>query len=266
MPSCKAALRSSFASHIRAFRTDGKGVAAIEFALLIPVMLIMYIGTVEITQAVHIDRRLALANRVVGDLLGRNPMDNPKIADYATIVTAGLAPMGAVNISDLRMRITSYAVDAGGPANAPRAFVDWQMTCSVGMNAGAPNVSCTAGGTASGLGYTGGLKRCEIDTSINENSMRSGTPLLRLEVQYNHTPILAGMFGSNDKTGWFGFVPAGGFELSKVYYTWPRANVRQEGPSDGLMTAKSPASNDPDLDPADPAVCASLSGTDKFKT
>jgi Flp pilus assembly protein TadG len=247
------------------FWRDRSGVAAIEFALLIPVMMIMYIGTVEITQAVHVDRRLALANRVVGDILGRNPMNDVSVADYESIAYAGLAPMGAVSIDTLRMRITSYAVDVGVAGSDPRAFVDWQMTCSAGFTAGAPTINCSIGGTNALLGYDDGLKRCDIDPTVGKDVRRAKTPLLRLEVRYKHMPILAGMFGSNDGTGWFGFVPEAGFELSKQYYTWPRTLLRQEGPKNALMTAKAPASNDPDLDPADPAVCAGISGDDGFK-
>ncbi len=51
--------------------------------------------------------------------------------------------------------ITSYAVDSGDPTQPaatrpPRAFVDWQITCTVGAYGagGVPNVTCSIGSAA----------------------------------------------------------------------------------------------------------------------
>ncbi|MGB7335220.1 MAG: TadE/TadG family type IV pilus assembly protein [Salaquimonas sp.] len=51
------------------FKEETKGVAAIEFAFIAPLMLVMYIGTLEISNAVSANRKLSRVSSTVGDLL-----------------------------------------------------------------------------------------------------------------------------------------------------------------------------------------------------
>lgn len=51
------------------FKDEAKGVAAIEFAFIAPLMLIMYIGTMEISNAVAANRKLSRVSSTLGDLL-----------------------------------------------------------------------------------------------------------------------------------------------------------------------------------------------------
>jgi Flp pilus assembly protein TadG len=237
------------------FRKDRRGVAAIEFALLVPVMLIMYVGTVEITEAFYVDRRITLVTRVSGDLVARDQITNQPLSFITDKVRVGLNPMEPAKMTGLAMRITAYGVDQGGPASAARAFVDWQVTCNVTAYtiAAGPTVTCGIGTSAP---FTGGLPRCAIDPSIATNVMRTGTPLIRVETQFNHIPILAGLF-SGGGAGWFNFIAPGGFNLSRSYFTWPRPNTRPEGPNNAAMATKSGVSSNQTLDPSNTAVCAS---------
>ncbi len=51
------------------FGQETKGVAAIEFAFLAPLMLLMYVGTMEVSNAVSANRKLSRVSSTVGDLL-----------------------------------------------------------------------------------------------------------------------------------------------------------------------------------------------------
>lgn len=52
----------------RALRRDRSGVAAIEFAMILPIMLVAFFGTVEVCAAVAIDRKVTLIARTLSDL------------------------------------------------------------------------------------------------------------------------------------------------------------------------------------------------------
>lgn len=51
------------------FRKETKGVAAVEFAFLAPLMLLMYLGTLEISNAISANRKLSRSAYTVGDLI-----------------------------------------------------------------------------------------------------------------------------------------------------------------------------------------------------
>jgi Flp pilus assembly protein TadG len=50
---------------------DSHGVAAVEFGLLAPLLLLMFVGCVEVGRAVSIDRRVGLVTSLVADMVAR---------------------------------------------------------------------------------------------------------------------------------------------------------------------------------------------------
>ena len=51
------------------FTRDKRGIAAIEFALIVPLMLTMYLGTIEISTAVSINKKVSRVSATVADLV-----------------------------------------------------------------------------------------------------------------------------------------------------------------------------------------------------
>lgn len=47
---------------------DERGIAATEFAVIVPLMLTMFFGTVEITSGIAADRKVTLVARTLSDL------------------------------------------------------------------------------------------------------------------------------------------------------------------------------------------------------
>ena len=47
---------------------DRSAIAATEFAVIVPIMLVMFFGTVEFSSAVAVDRKVTLVARTLADL------------------------------------------------------------------------------------------------------------------------------------------------------------------------------------------------------
>src|SRR5450756_188917 len=75
------------------FLADCRGIAATEFAVIVPLMLVMFFGTVEFSSGVAVDRKVSLVTQELADLVSRNPsIADTDIANFTTIANAMLAP------------------------------------------------------------------------------------------------------------------------------------------------------------------------------
>lgn len=96
----------------RRFWRDIRGVSATEFALILPVQLILIFGTVEISNLLIADRKLVSATSTTADLFTQvRSVDTPDIAD---IFLAGSAVMQPLDQSTLSFVVSSIVADAGG--------------------------------------------------------------------------------------------------------------------------------------------------------
>lgn len=58
---------------LRRLRRDDRGVAAVEFALLLPLMITLYLGSTEVTQGVLASRKMAIVSRTLADITAQQP-------------------------------------------------------------------------------------------------------------------------------------------------------------------------------------------------
>ncbi len=98
----------------RKYKKAKDGVAAIEFALIAPVMLIMYLGMAEVTMLISADRVVSHTASVVGDLVTQEESINA--TQMEDIFNAAIAVMGqdSVATSRISMDVTSLEVDTSG--------------------------------------------------------------------------------------------------------------------------------------------------------
>ena len=102
----------------RRYRKDDRGVAAIEFALIAPVMVLMYFGLVELCQAMIAERKANHVASAVGDLVAQ--VDTVTAANVDDIFTVGNTIMSPFPVGTLQMRVTSAIANSSG---VPK--VDW---------------------------------------------------------------------------------------------------------------------------------------------
>ncbi len=97
-----SALPAQLRGKLKGFRDCDDGIAAVEFALLSPVMIALYFGLVEISMIIHSDKITSHATNVAGDLATQvSNMDSDDIEDVfeATLATMALRPEQVDNVS-----------------------------------------------------------------------------------------------------------------------------------------------------------------------
>lgn len=141
---------------------DERGVSAVEFALLLPLMLSLYLGAVELSQGIGADRKVTLTARTISDLVSQVSTINN--ADMTNSLTAAGAVMAPYPVANLKVTVSSVKIDANG-----QATVEW---------------SDTLNGTARSKGST-------ITQPAALNIANSFIVLS--EVQYSYTPVVGYM-------------------------------------------------------------------------
>lgn len=105
----------------RKLRDDEDGVAAIEFAIIAPIMIGMYFGLAEIASAIGVDRRVSHSTNVAGDLVTQQP--EVRDGNIEEVVSAALRVLGVSDISRVSMDIESFILPAAGGAPESRGRI-----------------------------------------------------------------------------------------------------------------------------------------------
>ncbi len=101
-------MRNSFIGHmaskarasLAALAHDTRGVSGLEFALILPVMIIMYIGAVEFSHALTVDRRVTAVASAASDLVAQTEeVSSAEIDDVFTAATSIMTPYSVGPIS-----------------------------------------------------------------------------------------------------------------------------------------------------------------------
>jgi Flp pilus assembly protein TadG len=128
-------LRKPAPARVRAFLGDTRGAAAVELAVITPVILSIFFGTAELAQGFAIDRKLTITARALSDLVGQaTTISN---ADMTNIFTAANAIMTPYSASPLKARVTAVNIDGSGTATVGWAdHSNWSVV-------GAPGAAVT---------------------------------------------------------------------------------------------------------------------------
>jgi Flp pilus assembly protein TadG len=88
---------------------DERGNSAVEFAIIVPLMLVMFFGTVEMTSAVAIKRKVGIVTQQLADLATRYvSVTDVDITNFFTISDAMLTPYST---TPLNATITEIYID-----------------------------------------------------------------------------------------------------------------------------------------------------------
>jgi len=130
-------LRRFFSSARRLARAES-GLAAIEFALIAPVMLLSLLGAVEVSNAMLSDRKATQVASTLADLVSQDT--NVTDAEMTSIFAAGSAVLFPVSPSDVGMCVSSIVADAQG-----RTTVAWSNGRGMAARAVGSRIAIPAG-------------------------------------------------------------------------------------------------------------------------
>src|SRR5882672_12765002 len=109
-----ALIRAWTQRSVRRLLADKRGVSAVEFAMLLPLMVTLYLGGTEVSQAVAIDRKVTLIARTLGDLVAQaTTISNSDMTNILAATTSVITPY---QDSKLKITVSSVVVDANGVA------------------------------------------------------------------------------------------------------------------------------------------------------
>jgi Flp pilus assembly protein TadG len=105
----------------RSFAADRHGVSVVEFALLLPLMLTMFFGSIEVTDAISADRQVTLVASTVADIASQ--YSSVAASDVSNIMAAATSVLAPFSTANVQVTLTSVLID-----NSGNATVDWSST------------------------------------------------------------------------------------------------------------------------------------------
>jgi len=118
----------SRAVRLKSFGAEARGASAVEFALIAPILILLYLGLAELTMGMMVSRRVSHLSAAIGDLTAQSvSLSNDNINDIFEIGDSIMQPFATGDQLDIRL--TSVEKDKNG-----RAIVLW----SRGWSAYAP--------------------------------------------------------------------------------------------------------------------------------
>jgi Flp pilus assembly protein TadG len=114
---------------MRRWARDRRGVSAVEFAFVAPLMVGLYLGCAEISDGVGADRKVSLIAATLANLAAE--VTTISIADMGNILDASTAIISPYDYTKLKMTVSCLSVDAN-----KQTTVKWSVTRNGGLESG----------------------------------------------------------------------------------------------------------------------------------
>jgi Flp pilus assembly protein TadG len=195
---------SSLASRLkklaRRYGGSQEGVAAVEFAMIVPILALMFIGAVELSQAITVDRRVTQVASSTADLVARaeTQISQSDISDILKVGGYILKPYDAAPVQIIIRNVTS------SPTDAAVAKQSW---------------SCTYKGT----GQTQTCACSSTNYTLPGNLVSTNDSVVISEVTYAYKPLIFDFFMKKSVGGTSG--SSGTYTLAEKIYLKPRGQA-----------------------------------------
>jgi len=151
---------------------DRRGLAAVEFAFILPVMMVMLFGTVEFSSAIAIDRKITLMARTLSDLTSQ--ATTVADSDLTNFFTASIAIMYPYTPTPTNARISEIYVNA-----SKKATVQWSKAATI-----------SSGATQATLTTSTRSISDDVTSLVPPSLLVANTYLILSEVSYLYVPTV----------------------------------------------------------------------------
>lgn len=197
--------------------SDDKGVAAVEFALIAPLLVTLVFGAIELSNMLLADTKLRSAVASVSDLItqkadGTITSANLQMANYAALII--MAPVKTVDGSMplLGLRVTNFDTTKQGTPPTTKTKVWWSVT----LDSLPPNNPMTT--PTMGMTPTPRCTAAIVPTDLPAGLNTDRNQVIKVEGKYLWKP-------------WFTVIfPSSGITLSTVNYNLPRFSIGLDYP------------------------------------
>ncbi len=181
---------------------DRRGVAAVEFALILPLMLLLYIGASDVTRGVIASRDVDLLSRTISDLVAQQSTATPVASStIQTILATAPAVMVPFNISNLTLTVSAVDITAYTANNTQstccQAVVRWSYaqgstTASAAPRACGTLTQVSAGTTPSATNIPAAIIAANTSAGYNYTGANAqNSYLIVADVTYTYTPFFS---------------------------------------------------------------------------
>jgi Flp pilus assembly protein TadG len=150
---------------VRTFLRNRRGLAAVEFALVAPVMIIMFYGTVELSSAIDCNSRVARVASTVADLVAQST--TVASSDTSNIFAAGGAILFPYPSGAAQIKVSSIVDDGAGHLS-----IAWSDALNTSP-------------------------RTSVPANLPSGIIPSGGSVIYAEVQYTFTPAVSYVLGGS---------------------------------------------------------------------
>jgi len=177
---------------------DRDGVAALEFALIVPLLLALYFVTMEVAQAIEANKKVGRAASMVGDLITQQQTMSK--VELEGIMRIGESTLQPYNRSDIDIEITAIEVTN---EETPKIQVVWSRKLVNGV-------------------FSAGLAK-DAPVIIPPALRIKGSFLVRAETKLAYEPVIT--WAASAKTT-LGLAAAfDGIAMAETYYLRPRMST-----------------------------------------
>lgn len=163
---------SRLISRFRSLLWDRSGIAAVEFAVLAPVLMLMTFGTFEITRALIVHKRFQKAASMIGDLVAREQQLGSTSTEAKnqlnSIMVAAVQAMAPYSSSSMQMGIYQFRANS---ADATKSRIEWSYAYNSMIIQ-----PCS-------LTYTS-------NTLVPANLLSKGDAAIIIDAKYQYSPLL----------------------------------------------------------------------------